>query len=335
VVLNRKYVLQAASLQLVSLNKRLHHATACHIKMMLHRKITPALLLVLAIIPTAYGKGDLSAKQVRKLVATMPGVSLKSGAVHVGEVRSIDATTAQATVEISTAFRLEKNDNGDWRVAEFRTGQDQWESVGLIQRFLKVEDHASSCDSRETFRSATDPSNRRARCLLAELLGVTLPSDAIRIKDMSSISLPFGSRATSLVEALLTTEFQFTRAQKGSWRVSGIRSGTRNWVDPQTIFEGLNSEKNLTARAELDTLAKALEELRSHRGSYVDSKSHAVLVDFLSPRYLKNVIRLDPWHRPYVYEGTLSSFTLRSLGADGKENTSDDIVIGPARSAIN
>lgn len=287
-------------------------------------------VLSLAFVPSVYAKGDLSAKQARKLVTTMPGVALKSGAVHVGGVRSIDATTAQATVEIATAFRLEKNDNGQWRVADFRTGQDRWERVGLILHFLKIEEVGSACDSVDGPRPGSDISNRKARCVLAELLGVTLPSDAVRIKDISSMSLPFGSRATALVEALVTLEFQFSNSQKAGWRVSGVRTGTRNWADPQAIFEGLNNEKNVAARAELETLAKALEQFRRQRGAYIDSKSEAVVVDFLSPRYLKSVIRLDPWHHPYVYEGTAASFTLRSLGADGKENTADDIVLsGP------
>lgn len=295
------------------------------------RKPLPSLLIaVLALVSPSYAKGELSAKQARKLIATMPGVALKSGAVHVGAVRSIDAATAQATVEIATAFRLEKNDNDQWRVAEVRVGQEQWESVTLIQQFLKVEDRSSDCDSLDSIRPGTpasDPSNRKARCVLAELLGVTLPSDAVRIKNISSLSLP-GSKGTALVETLVTAEFQFSKAEKGSWRVSGVRSGTRNWIDPKAIFDGLNSAKNEAARAELDTLAKALEEFRGQRGSYVESKSEAVLIDFLSPRYLKSVIRLDPWHHPYVYEGTQSNFTLRSLGADGKENTPDDIVVG-------
>jgi Type II secretion system (T2SS), protein G len=293
------------------------------------RKAVMLLVIAVASFGSAYAKGELSAQQARKLIATMPGVTLKTGAVHVGAVRSIDAATAQASVEIATAFRLEKNDNNQWRVAEVRVGQDQWESLEFIYRFLKVEKRDSNCDSIDSIKPATpaaDPGNRRARCLLAELLGVTLPSDAVRIKDVSSISLPFGSKASALVEALITAEFQFSKADKGSWRVSGIRSGTRNWIDPQTIFEDLHQEKNLAARAELDLLAKALEEFRSQRGSYVESKSHAVLIDFLSPRYLKSIIRLDPWRRPYVYEGTINNFTLRSLGPDGKENTADDLI---------
>jgi hypothetical protein len=55
-----------------------------------------------------------------------------------------------------------------------------------------------------------------------------------------------------------------------------------------------------------------------------------VLIDHLSPRYLARVIRVDPWHRPYQYEGQPDRYSLRSLGPDGKPNTQDDIVVsGP------
>src|SRR6185312_5748728 len=246
--------------------------------MPLLRKIQLLMLLALACVPPAYAKGELSSKQARKLVATMPGVAFKSSTVHVGGIRSIDAGTAQANVEIATAFRLEKDDNGKWRVADFRTGQDRWERIDFIHRLLKVEESESVCNRENGDRPSANLSNRRARCLLAELLGVTLPSDAVRIKDISSISLPFGAKSSALVDAVVTAEVQFTRADKGAWRVSGIRTGARNWVDPQTIFDGLNGEKILAARAELNALAKALEELRAQRGSYVDSKSEAVLV---------------------------------------------------------
>jgi len=44
------------------------------------------------------------------------------------------------------------------------------------------------------------------------------------------------------------------------------------------------------------------------------------------------VIRIDPWHQPYEYEGTRTSYVLRSNGPDGNANTADDIVVAaPSR----
>jgi hypothetical protein len=286
-------------------------------------------LFVAFLASTVLAKGELSVKQARKLIATMPGFNLKTGSVRVAGVRPLDADTTQATAEIATAFRFEKNQSGQWRVAEFRTGQEYWQSVAAITRALKMDQSSSSCDNTESMgiKAATNLSSRRARCLLAELLGLRLPSDAVRIKSISPMSLPFGSRDSALVEALIAAEFQFTKANKGAWRVAAVRTGTREWVDPEHVFNEVNAENVSVARTELDIIAKALEEFRRHRGFYVESKKEAVLIDFLSPRYLTRVIRLDPWRRPYVYEGTRNSFSLRSLGPDGKENTPDDIIL--------
>ena len=69
---------------------------------------------------------------------------------------------------------------------------------------------------------------------------------------------------------------------------------------------------------------------RRERGAFVVSDRESVLIDHLSPHYLTRVIRVDPWHRPYHYEGQQERYSLRSLGPDGKPNTPDDIVVsGP------
>jgi type II secretory pathway pseudopilin PulG len=100
----------------------------------------------------------------------------------------------------------------------------------------------------------------------------------------------------------------------------------------ETLIAATNEDKARRARADLQAMARALEDFRSERHAYVVSESQAVLIDHLSPRYIKRVIRLDPWNRPYQYRGDSGSFTLRSVGADGMENTPDDILInGPTK----
>ena len=89
----------------------------------------------------------------------------------------------------------------------------------------------------------------------------------------------------------------------------------------------LDAEKVARARADLDALAAALEAFRRERGFYVVADSSAALVDQLNPRYTPDVIRIDPWHRPYEYTGTRDTYALRSLGPDGKAGTDDDITL--------
>jgi Type II secretion system (T2SS), protein G len=289
---------------------------------------------VLALCPLGMAGGDLKEKEARKLISRMAGIELKTGAVRVGKISSVDSATVETSAEIEAAFRLERNDRDQWRVAEIRTGRDRWEALEYIANALNSELNAGSCDLPELAArvTTTDPSNKRARCLIANLLNVKLPSDDVRIKDISPLALPLSSHASALVEAVIRADVRFTKDQHGAWRVNGVKTGNRDWFDPDALLSAVDMVKTMKARADLQLVARALEAFRAKRGFYVESKSEAVLIDFLSPVYLSRVIRLDPWRRPYRYEGTRDHFTLLSVGPDGKENTSDDILLsGPAR----
>src|SRR5437016_6985955 len=169
--------------------------------------------------------------------------------------------------------------------------------------------------------AAGDLTPKEARRLIARMAGIQLPSDAVRIKEISSL----GNSAT--VTAQVETAFRFVKGDKDQWRVVEIRTGDRRWEDLDTLVRALNSEKSARARAELEAIATALESYRRERGSYVEAKSEAALIDHLSPRYLSRIIRGDPWHQPYEYEGQANTFVLRSAGPDGKANTADDILL--------
>lgn len=169
-------------------------------------------------------------------------------------------------------------------------------------------------------RAAGDLTPKEARRVIARLAGIELPSDAVRIKSIS----PMGNSA--VVVAQVETAFRLVN-DKDKWRVAEIRTGDRRWEDMDLLVRALNAEKTSRVRAELETIATALEAFRRESGSYVEAKTEAALVDFLSPRYLARVIRLDAWHRPYEYEGSRESYVLRSLGPDGKSGTPDDVVL--------
>ena len=172
-----------------------------------------------------------------------------------------------------------------------------------------------------TTRAAGDLTPKEARRLIARMAGIQLPSDAVRIKEVSAM----GNSAT--VVAQVETAFRFDKGGDGKWRVAEIRTGDRRWEDVDMLVRALNAEKTARARAELESIATALESFRRERGSYLESKSAAALIDNLNPHYLSRVIRVDPWHQPYEYEGTRTSFLLRSAGPDEKVNTSDDVIL--------
>jgi len=173
--------------------------------------------------------------------------------------------------------------------------------------------------------AAGELSAKEARRLIAHLAGINLPSDAVRVKDVSSM----GNSAT--VTAQVETAFRFEKDGKGKWRVAEIRTGDRRWEDVDSLMKALNAEKTSRARAELEVLATALESFRRERGAYPESKTQASLIDNLNPRYLKRVVRIDPWHQPYEYEGSRTSFVLRSAGPDEKANTADDVTVSSGR----
>jgi hypothetical protein len=169
--------------------------------------------------------------------------------------------------------------------------------------------------------AADDLSAKEARRLISRVAGIELSTDAVRVRSVSSLG------SSAVVEAEVTTAFRFVRGDDGKWRVAEIRTGDNRWEDIDMIARAVNQEKTERARAELETVATALQAFRRERGFYVEATNVSSLVDQLNPGYLARVIRTDPWHRPYQYEGSRDRYTLRSLGLDGKANTGDDIVV--------
>jgi hypothetical protein len=216
--------------------------------------------------------------------------------------------------------------DGRWQLSEIRTGQDRWERLETLARAAQTELPSGECDAPS---SASELTSRRARCLVASLFGITLPSDDVRIKEVLPFGLSLGSESTALVEALVRVDFRLARDAKG-WHVAEFKSGARDWVNVTDIPAAIDQVKRSAASDELSVIAKALSDYRRERGYFVVADKESVLIDHLSPKYLTRVIRVDPWQRPYQYEGQQDHYSLRSLGPDGKANTPDDIVVsGP------
>lgn len=166
-----------------------------------------------------------------------------------------------------------------------------------------------------------DLSPKEARRLISRLAGAELSTDAVRVRSISSLG------SSAVVEAEVSTAFRFVRGEDGKWQVAEIRTGDNRWENVEDITRAVNQQKTERARAELETVATALEAFRRERGFYVEAANASALVDQLNPQYLSRIIRIDPWHRPYEYEGKRTLYVLRSVGLDGKANTSDDIII--------
>jgi hypothetical protein len=297
----------------------------------MNRKLAQADLLVYVIFGLLCGfiipieaRADISQKDARRVLQTRLGWSLPSDAVRIRSIRASGAEGAEVSAEIQTVFRLRLYEE-HWELREIRTAPDRWERLEVIARAAGTELAGGECELAGT-TLATELTTRRARCLVASLFGVALPSDDVRIKEISPFGLSIGSESAALVSAFVRADFRLTRDAK-RWRVTEFKSGNRDWVNVAGLAAAIDGVKRSAATDELSTIAKALGDFRRERGSFVVSDRESVLIDHLSPRYLPRVIRVDPWHRPYQYDGQPDRYSLRSLGPDGKPNTPDDVVV--------
>ena len=278
-------------------------------------------------------RADLSASQARKAITRIAGFELKSSEVRVKSLFGGSASAADVSADIKTVFKFETDKEGRWRVAEIRTGQNRWESIDLIAAGLGTRVVTGDCnapDPRVRGKLPVDPSVKRARCLLGHLLGVEIPSDAIRIQEVNPMPIPMASQPSATVVAWLRVDARLM-SDKSGWHVTELRTGNRDWVKLEPFLAALNQHKEKLAHSELELIAGALEKFRRDRGFYVVSDKQSVAIDFLSPRYLGRIIRVDPWHQPYKYLGERDHFTLRSTGPDRKTGTPDDILLSESR----
>ena len=287
------------------------------------------LLFGLVIVSPIEARADLSQKQARKVIQTMAGWSLPNGAVRVRSVRPSGTEAAEVSAEMELVFRLMLRE-GRWRLREIRVGQDRWERLDLIAQAVQAELPSDRCDGpSELARLSSELTTKHARCLVAALFGIALPSDEVRIKEISPFGLSIGSESAALVVALVQVDFRLAGDAKG-WHVAELKSGARDWVNVTGVPSRIDQLKRSAATDDLTLIASALDKFRRERGYFVVSDKESVLIDHLSPKYLTRVIRVDPWQRPYEYEGRQDHYALRSLGPDGKPNTPDDIVVrGP------
>ena len=205
----------------------------------------------LAILVPAHARAALSNKDARKAIQTMAGWSLPSDAVRVQEVRSSGNDAAEVSAELQLVFRLRQRE-GRWQLSEIRVGPDRWEQLETIARAANVELPSGNCDAPAQFarsKAATELNAKRARCLVADLFGVTLPSDAVRVRDISPFGLSMGPEATALVVALVQADFRFARDGKG-WRVAEFKSGARDWVNVAGLPAAIDQLKRLRAADE-------------------------------------------------------------------------------------
>jgi general secretion pathway protein G len=111
--------------------------------------------------------------------------------------------------------------------------------------------------------------------------------------------------------------------------IIGILAG---FVAPRYFSQVGKSEINV-AKAQLDALAKALDQYRIDTGRYPSAElglEALVTRPTNEPKwngpYLRKAVPLDPWGKPYVYRlpGEKAEFDLISFGKDGQPGGSGE-----------
>lgn len=281
-------------------------------------------------------KPALSEKDARRAIAAMPGFELKTSAVKVKEVSAATVAPVRVVADVTLAVRFARAaeegaaQNGGlladkrWRAAEFRAGDREWESFDAVSA---AAGDARVEDARRALERLVEEYEAHLKMLDERDAGGESSGAGGEPFVRGPLSLRSFSALGSSAVAEVAVEATFTLARDSArkWRVVEFSSGEGSSGDLEALLFRVNARKAGVARRDLEELRAALEEYRRERGFYVAAEDVRVLVDHLSPRFLVRVIRIDPWHRPYRYEGTETRYFLSSDGADGVANTADDL----------
>jgi len=269
----------------------------------------------------------LSQKDARRAIAAAPGFKLTTGAVKVKEISPVGVTPVSVVADVKTAFRLvwiederapqttgvfkEKR----WRAVEFRTGDREWDELDFLAASLGAERLEAARGALEQLVNEFEAKGRESEGKTIE----PLRRGPLVINSLNALG------SSVVAEVSVEATFRLAKDAQGKWRVSEVVIGGEPSGDLAQLIQSANARKAERARADLDAVRVALEEFRRERGSYVVAEDSVVLMDHLSPRYIKRIIRLDPWHKPYRYAGTTAGYALDSDGPDGKSGTADDV----------
>jgi len=307
-------------------------------------------------------KPALSTKEARRAIAAAPRFGLSTGAVKVKNVGPAGTSPVVVEADVTLAFRFERVEDERvpqtggvfttkrWRAVEFRTGDRSWEEFELISSPAfaprieaarrALEELVTEFEARQSrvgagwAATARDVEEGAARAGEAaakknkekkreeeKKAAEPLTRGPLTVKQLSLMG------SSAVAEVVVAAAFSLERDARGRWRVSEASAGGESSGDLEELWRAADALKAGRVRAELAAVAGALEAFRRERGFYVVARDSVVLFDHLSPRYAKRIIRLDPWHNPYRYEGTAGSYTLGSDGPDGKQGTADDLTV--------
>jgi general secretion pathway protein G len=111
--------------------------------------------------------------------------------------------------------------------------------------------------------------------------------------------------------------------------IIGLLAG---YVGPK-YFSQVGKSQVKTARAQIDSLEKALDQYRLDTGRYPPMEQGLAALQTRPPNepkwdgpYMKKSVPADPWGNPYIYKipGEHGEYDLLSLGKDGQPGGTDE-----------
>jgi len=327
--------------------------------------LLPFVFLLLPFVPARAQKRPkpaLKQSEARLVVAATPGFKLKKSAVRIKEISAAGESPVTVVADVTEAVRFASVEDERapqtggvfkqkrWRAVEFRTGDRSWEEFDAVassplgaerveaaRRALEEivtefesrqaeagarKEASQSKDAGEESQGGDAKGKKKKRKSKEKAVKVEpLTRGPLTIKQLNTLL------SSAVAEVTVEATFRLAKDDSGKWRVSDISVGDASVGDLAALWRSADAPKVARARADLGALRDALEAFRRERGFYVVASDSATLMDHLSPRYIKQIIRLDPWHNPYRYNGTTDSYTLASDGADGKPGTADDVTL--------
>ncbi len=160
---------------------------------------------------------------------------------------------------------------------------------------------------------------RQVQDQVRRLDGANWSKENVTVSDAKVV----GDQATAEITVRVPARLERT---DGRWYIREIRLDDRRWESLDRILAALEELRLNDARSQLDAVAQAADRWIREGGSLSDVGSYVELVDRLSPAYLPDVIRVDPWGTPYrLVAAAGNSWRIVSAGSDGKLGSDDDL----------
>lgn len=156
---------------------------------------------------------------------------------------------------------------------------------------------------------------------------IAQPQDILEKEDIDVVYVTQTGKSTAVVETRVKTAFLLDKVNE-KWLVREIRIGNGQWEKIENLATALERVKMEETRVLLARIADSVREYQKETGRMPEFRDYIDLSDKLAPKYLKPLIRLDSWRKPFRAT-TLDSneIYIASAGPDGLFTTDDDISI--------